>query len=307
MNRCAATGVSLLFSSFAFATPVDSGIGVPRIDPVSGLGTLHLAANEKPRKTQPTTATADGLSFTLKNGMITATGGPCTGPGLAKVSIGEGAFKEVKDGTFLQNYHLDGVMRSTGGYDIHVILSPNVDWNDTVRQNRREAEQLARNDPDRPDVEKEADVVECLARSQSQYAIAFNNWMKANLHLCKTCDAEPVKATVYNAKPKNSPQCPSTIVTDDSDTSTSTQYTWKLRPDVKPNPKALGELLEHLRSIRDCGENCGGTPEEFVDVAGETFLSLAGEASIRNNPGTEGSSAVPFIKLVSCELGVPYR
>lgn len=145
-------------------------------DPGTGLTT-----SKKYKKGSNSLGTADGFDISLQNGYVVATGGPCTAPGLYKVSVGAGAFEAVKAGTFLDQYSLDGVMHSSRGFDIHITLSPDVNWNETVRQNRREADSLVDDENESEDAEKEADVAECLARSQTQYAIAFERWMQANM------------------------------------------------------------------------------------------------------------------------------
>jgi len=260
----------------------------------------------KTKKTSYASGTADGLQFSMQNGSIVANGGPCTGPGLYKVSVGERAFEQVKNGTFRDQYYLDGVMHSNKNLDVHIALSPDTNWTETVQQNRKEANDLRPGDPEKPDAEKEADVAECLARSQKQYAIAFENWMKANMHLCKECAEVAKSKKTYSKNPNSNKQCTKFVSTTDTDTSGTKTRQWEIRPDVKANPQALGELLEFLKSIRDC-DRCGGAPEEIVAMSKDSFISLASESLIDEKPYLQQYSAIPFIKMVSCELGMNYQ
>jgi hypothetical protein len=124
--------------------------------------------------------TADGFEFSRDGGNIVAKGGPCTAAGLKTVSVGNRVFDEVRSGKFMGAYYLDGVMHSNRGFDIHIALSPNVEWGETVRHNRRSANQMADDDEAKEDAMMEAEVSECLARNQTQYAIAFERWVRAN-------------------------------------------------------------------------------------------------------------------------------
>ncbi|MBV4519663.1 hypothetical protein KVG88_06275 [Pseudomonas sp. SWRI74] len=264
----------------------------------------------KANKSNGAIGTADGLDFRLQNGYIVATGGPCTAPGLYKVSVGEGAFKEVKDGTFRNNYYLDGVMRSNRGFDIHTMLSPNVNWSETVRQNRSEASNLPLGHEAKVDAEKEADVVECLARSQTQYAIAFENWMKANMHLCKICKPEPNKPDQQYKKPANAAICPKTVtVKDNINGGPWTDFQWELDAEIKNDQKKLATLLEQLKDTRDCN-GCGSSfSEYFHTTVGEyPGLYLLSDYDLRDPAKShwqfQQKSTHPFIKMVSCELGI---
>jgi hypothetical protein len=124
--------------------------------------------------------TADGFEFSREGGKITAKGGPCAAAGLKAVSVGNGVFDQVRSGKFMSSYYLDGVMHSNRGFDIHITLSPDVGWAETVRHNRRAANQMSESNEAKEDAVMEADVSECLARNQSQYAIAFERWVRAN-------------------------------------------------------------------------------------------------------------------------------